>query len=187
MVIKISKIFKLVVNLILIILIFFGFLAAFSLLPIPRNYKIFTVQSGSMEPVIPTGSLIIIKPYESYEIGDIVTRKTSEAKTFVTHRIISKKEKEGKIIFETKGDANSAPDMEKVYPEDILGKKILSIPLLGYPVSYAKTTQGLILLVIIPAVIIIYDEINKIKREMKVWLKRRKSNNKVNAKKNEKV
>ena len=42
----------------------------------------------------------------------------------------------------------------------------MSVPLLGYPVSYAKTTPGIILLIIIPAVIIIYDEIQKIRKEI---------------------
>ena len=48
---------------------------------------------------------------------------------------------------------------------DIIGKKIAAVPYLGFPISYAKTTPGLILLVIIPAVIIIYDEMQKIKKE----------------------
>lgn len=46
--------------------------------------------SGSMEPTIPTGSLIISKPVAQYQVGDIVTFKSPNAKNSLdrtTHRI----------------------------------------------------------------------------------------------------
>jgi hypothetical protein len=49
---------------------------------------------------------------------------------------------------------------------------------LGFPVSFAKTTQGLILIVIIPAVIIIYDELNKIKAEIRRKMEEKKKKKK---------
>lgn len=184
-----SKIFKITVNIILAGLILLGIFVVFSFVPFPslfggqaRNYKVYTVQSGSMEPAIRTGSLIFVKPAEDYEIGNIVTRKTEDPKVTVTHRIVEKSEKNGEIFFETKGDANNAPDGEKILTGDIIGKMIWGLPFLGYAVSYAKTTQGLILLIIIPAVIIIYDEIGKIKKEFGEILEKRKRKNEANIK-----
>lgn len=162
----IGKIFKVAINTILGILVFIGVLVIFSFISLPGNYKVFTVQSGSMEPVIHTGSLIFVKPMSDYNIGDVITRRTKDPKVTITHRIFSKENVDGKIAFSTKGDANDSPDTEKFTSDGIVGKTFLVVPYLGYPVSYAKSIQGLILIVIIPAIIIIYDEAQKIKKEI---------------------
>lgn len=172
---KLGKIFKYAVNTILILLVLLGVFVVFSFIPFPGNYKVFTVQSGSMEPTIKTGSLIFVKPMADYSVGDIITRRTIDPKVTITHRIVSKEEIQGKIAFETKGDANDAPDGEKFTKDGIIGKEIFKIPWFGYPVGYAKTTPGLILLIVIPAVIIIYDEMNKIKDEIKKKFQYRKA------------
>ena len=171
----VKRIFKITVNTILVLLVVLGIFVIFSFVPIPGNYKIFTVQSGSMSPTIHTGSMVFVKPSGDYNVGDIVTRKSDNPKETVTHRIHSKEEKNGQIIFETKGDANEAQDMRDFAKADIIGKVFFTVPLIGYPVMYAKTTPGLILLIVIPAVIIIYDEINKIKAEIQKKLRYRKA------------
>jgi signal peptidase I len=187
----IGKIFKIILNTILGILIFIGVLVVFSFLKIPGNYKIYTVQSGSMEPAIHTGSLIFVKPLDGYKKGDIVTRTTKDGKATVTHRIIEEIEEKGEVYFKTKGDANDGEDSEKVFEKEIIGKSFLAVPLLGYPVSYAKTPAGLILIIIIPAVIIIYDEAQKIKKEIlkkidyRKRIKKREENNLVEEKNEE--
>jgi signal peptidase len=128
-----------------------------------------------MEPTIHTGSLIFVKPVADYNVGDIITRRTDDPKVTITHRIFSREEVQGKIAFETKGDANDAPDGTKFTQDGIIGKVIMKIPYLGYPVGFAKTTAGLIILIVIPAVIIIYDEINKIKAEIEKKIRYRKA------------
>ena len=147
-------------------LLVFLLIVAATFLPIPGNFKIFTVQSGSMEPAIRTGSLIFVLPRADYRMGNIVTRKTDDSKVTVTHRIIAETEENGKKVFITKGDANNAEDPGKITASDIIGKMVWGLPLVGYPIGYARTTPGFILLVVVPAVIIIYDEFHKIKREI---------------------
>lgn len=170
-----SKTFKIILNTILFLFIGIGVLVAFSFIPFPGNYKVFTVQSGSMEPAIKTGSVIFVKPSASYATGDIVTRRTLDPKVTVTHRIVEEAADDtGQAVFKTKGDANDAADAEFVSPESIIGKTVFSFPFLGYPVSYAKTQQGLIVLIVIPAVIIIYDEIHKISAEIRKKIKHKK-------------
>jgi signal peptidase len=169
-----SKIFKIIVNAILGLLIVLGLFVIFSFIPFPGNYKIFVVESGSMQPTIKTGSLIFVKPETDYNIGDIITRTTSDPKVTITHRIVSKKEVNKQEIFDTKGDANNAPDGANFPKSNIIGKELVHIPYIGYPVGYAKTTPGLILLIIVPAVIIIYDELNKIKDEIRVMMERKR-------------
>jgi signal peptidase I len=177
----IGKIFKVIVNTFLFALIALGILVVFSFVPVPGNFKIFTVQSGSMEPAIHTGSLIFVKPEADYNVGDIITRRTEDPKITITHRIYAKNTIDGQIAFETKGDANDAPDGTKFTKDGIIGKEILKLPYIGYPVSYARTSQGIVLLIIIPAVIIIYDEIRKIKDEIKKKIQYKKA---ANARKN---
>jgi signal peptidase len=145
--------------------------------PIAGNMKLLTVLSGSMEPQIHTGSLIFIRPAGEYNVGDIVTKTTEEKDVTVTHRIIEKEMIDGKVMFTTKGDANNVADNEKVPQEKIVGKVFLNTPYLGYAVNFAKTKQGLILIIIIPAVIIIFEELVKIKDEVVRIRKERLINN----------
>jgi signal peptidase len=141
-----------------------------------------------MEPTIQTGALVIVKPTDKYEIQDIVTYKTpnsTKKNDFTTHRIIEVNEKEGGRIFVTKGDANEETDTNQIKEGDIIGKEFLSIALLGYLLGYIKTLPGLLIVIIIPAVIIIYEEVNKIKREaQKIIEERTKKIKKANNAKN---
>ncbi len=126
------------------------------------TWLVLVVLSGSMEPAIKTGSIVVIKPEIVYKIGDVVTFQNSDyLKVTVTHRIFSIKN--GSFV--TKGDANKTPDIKEVSEKQILGKVFFVIPLLGYLVNFAKTQQGLIILIIIPSVIIVYNELINIKNE----------------------
>jgi signal peptidase I len=155
-------------------LLAFLLLIALTFLPIKGNYKIFTVQSGSMEPAIHTGSIILVKAQKDYNVGDIVTRKTNDPKVTITHRIISKNETGGGVSFETKGDANDDSDGESLSADKIVGREFFTLPFIGYPIGYARTVPGLIILIVIPAVVIVYEELNKIKEEIKRLIAKRR-------------
>lgn len=151
--------------LVLAVLVLIAGVAVISTLNIPGNYKILAVHSGSMKPAVKIGSIVVIKPSKEYQKGDIISfTDPNDPKYSVTHRIFEIKE-EG-TAFITKGDANDAPDAREVAKDSILGKVILTIPLLGYPVAFAKTFLGLVLLVIIPAILIIFSELRVIKNEL---------------------
>lgn len=151
-------------------------LTALSAFSTPLQFKIFVVESGSMVPTIQPGSLIIVKPQNEYKENDIVTfKKNSDVDikarhATTTHRIV----KIENDLFITKGDANKSEDPKPVSNNLIVGRLFLAIPFLGYPVSFAKTQTGLILLIIIPGVLIIYHEILNLKNEIKTFLKNRK-------------
>lgn len=147
-----------------------------SLLRFPDNYKIYSVTTGSMSPVIQANSLILVRPLKEYKIGDIVTIKTDELGKTITHRIIKKITKNNQIIFETKGDANKSKDLESTEQKEIIGKVFFVIPYLGLPIIYSKTLPGLIFLIVIPSTIIIYSEVINIKNELKkIFFKRKKT------------
>jgi len=159
-----KKVFKIGYNLILAVLFLFLLVVAGTFLPIPGNYKIFTVQSGSMEPKVPMGSLIFVKSAPEYGVGDVITIKAG--RNTVTHRVVEKKGSGGEATYRTKGDANEEADPEETSGQNVVGKTIFNLPYVGYPIGYARTKTGFILLVIIPATIIIYEELYKIKEEI---------------------
>ncbi len=159
--------------------IFVGCIALIALLlivsafPITGNYKLMVVKSGSMEPVIKTGSIVVVKPAENYKIGDVITfGAVSKTKAPTTHRIFDIKVQAGEPIYITKGDANNAPDQKEVSKKEVLGKVLLDIPYIGYAVDAAKKPIGFMLIIVVPAVIIIYDEIKKIAGEVKKMKKK---------------
>lgn len=114
------------------------------------------VLSGSMEPVLNTGGLIITKPerVENLVVGDIVTFQSGNQK--VTHRIADIIERDGKLWFQTKGDANEAPDPNLVSSNTGLMRKVMfHVPYVGFIASFAKTKFAFSILAGIPALILI--------------------------------
>ena len=81
------------------------------------GYSIFSVATGSMEPVISQNDIILVKETNNYEINDIVTFRGDNA--YITHRIVTKIG--DKIV--TKGDANNARDVA-INESDIIGEVV---------------------------------------------------------------
>jgi signal peptidase len=152
----------------------------FSVFHLPWAIRLFAVQTGSMEPAIKTGSLIVVRPADNYQTGDIITFKTSpeaniqNPKALVTHRIVEEREIKGGTFYVTKGDANESVDMENWPSASVLGKVIYTIPYLGYPAAYAKTPIGFLCLVVIPASIIIYIELTQVFKQLAAVSKEKK-------------
>ncbi len=169
----VKKIFKVFTVVILIILFSFSALLAVSLLPMSGNYQFLSVLSGSMEPQINTGSLIFIKSENSYAVGDVVTRLGDKKKSTITHRIVSMEEEDGVTYFQTRGDANDAPDSKHVTQDMIFGKVVFDIPLMGYVINFVWTRNGLIIFIIIPALVIIFGEAWRVKKELQ-YIKKKK-------------
>ena len=116
--------------------------------------KTYIVLSGSMEPNIKIGDLIIVKEYKIEDIqkGDIITFEIDDK--IITHRIIEIKD--GKYI--TKGDNNNVEDDFSVRVENIKGKFVLSLPKIG---DLMLTIKNNIYIFLISLIIIIIYEIKK--------------------------
>jgi signal peptidase len=119
-----------------------------------------TVLSGSMEPVIGTGSIVFVAetPAEQVQENDVITYR-NDGGTLVTHRVVEKYEAETSIRFITKGDANEDRDSEPVYQNDVVGTVLFSIPLMGYVVTFGNTTAGYVTLVLVPVMLFIFNEL----------------------------
>lgn len=119
----------------------------------------------------------MVKPVEDYKIGDVITfGPYSKTKPPTSHRIYDIKVVDGQSVYLTKGDANNAPDLREITKTDILGKVLASVPYLGFAVDFAKKPMGFALIIIVPAAIIVSDEIRNIWKEI-MKLKSKKKDN----------
>src|SRR3989344_5586784 len=145
-----------------------------ALFPIKGNYQIKIVKSGSMEPSIKTGSIVVIKPSSNYTVGDVITfGKDTKTDIPTTHRIVSSRAQDGVIMFTTKGDANEDKDANEIRQSDVNGRVLFDVPYFGYIIDLARKPLGFIVLIIIPALIVVYDEVVKIVREVKKMRKKK--------------
>ncbi len=163
-----TKLFKIIYYIFLAFIVVIALLLIVSIFPITGNYKLLIVQSGSMAPAIKMGSVVVVKPADNYKIGEVITfGPYSRTKAPTTHRIYDVKVTDGRMSYITKGDANNAPDTREISKRDILGKVLFSVPYVGFAVDFAKKPMGFMLIIVIPATIIIYDEIRKIFGEVR--------------------
>lgn len=94
------------------------------------GYPPYIILSGSMEPDIPTGSLVFIDTHEhAPQEGDVVAYRLPDD-VMVVHRIVAYDEDQG--LYTMKGDRNDLPDASQIKNEDIVGSYMLCIPYMGY-------------------------------------------------------
>lgn len=131
--------------------------------PMLMGYQEMAVLTGSMEPELPVGSLVYVKPVDAAELkpGEVCTYTLSDGETHVTHRVESIDTEAQTLI--TKGDANEEVDASPVAFSQVVGRAEHHIPMLGYITLNIKTPTGImsvcgvllfiILLNFIPAII----------------------------------
>lgn len=102
--------------------------AAF-VLPRAIGLKPYIVRSGSMEPDIPTGSIIFVDTHNQIpKVGEVFTFEEPDG-VLVTHRIVHDN---GDGTYTTKGDANSECDANPISKNQIIGKYKVNAPGMGY-------------------------------------------------------
>ena len=111
-----------------------------SFFPRALGIQVFNVLSGSMEPTIPVGSMIFVKPMDAEKIdsGDVIAFYSNGV--VVTHRVMENRQLENRFV--TKGDANDLEDRQKVQYSELLGKVVLHIPMLGDVTAHLTTPLG---------------------------------------------
>lgn len=124
--------------------------------------RFYVVQSGSMEPSIMTGDLIAVQKSISYLQNEVITFVDDEERT-VTHRITDVLSDDSAPRYATKGDANPNADRLIVAHNQVVGKVSLVLPKLGFVAVFGKSRNGIILLIVVPVALIIYDEFRRSK------------------------
>ena len=119
------------------------------------GFRLYTVKTASMRPTtgpdgtIPRGGFrvgdaILVKRAapENIKVGDIITfiPDSTKPEAVLTHRVVQiQKDLNGQpgIYFVTKGDANTSND-PPVSEETVVGKKVLTIPMLGVFLQFLR-------------------------------------------------
>ena len=129
------------------------------------GWRVDTVFSGSMEPRLKVGSVVVTRPVAAEEIkaGDIITFYSPLNKKLMSHRVVAAEHGSG-WHFQTKGDANEDADPFVVPAESVVGKVCLHLPYFGYVSQFVKTPLGLLLLICTPGLVVIVMEMRNIWR-----------------------
>lgn len=122
---------------------------AVTLVPLVFGWHPYVIVSGSMEPGIDAGDVVLASPDPVIEdtIGRVISFEYPARADFVlTHRLVSINE-DGTLV--TKGDANPTVDSVPVPRESVTGLGRLLVQFVGLPVVWYLTGQWLALVLVI--------------------------------------
>ena len=120
-------------------------------LALPRvlGYQVYDVITPSMEPAIPTGSVVYVKPVapSDVKIGDVIAFFDKDG--IVVHRVTVNRTSLGEFV--TKGDANNVEDFEPVPYTALVGRVEVHLPFWGAFMSVYSSTVGKVYLLLTAA------------------------------------
>ena len=133
------------------------------------GYKPFIVLSNSMEDEIKAGDLVIVKETNAKDlkVKDIIAFRDKK-NTITTHRIINLTTKDEEKCFITKGDNNNIQDEDPVCPNQIEGKLIKIVPVLGSVILFIQKPYGIVIMImalVIISILIYGSSKEKISKE----------------------
>ena len=102
------------------------------------------VRSGSMEPAVPVGSLVLARPVGGDEVrlADVIAvpREIGSRQVLVLHRVVALTDRDGRREARLRGDANPAPDPDPVVLDRPVARSVLVVPVAGYVIAAIRTT-----------------------------------------------
>ena len=131
------------------------------------GFSMLRVETGSMEPELKVGSIIMVKKVDPATLkkGDVITyigQETPVQGHLVTHQICEEpRVEDGKYYFITKGLTNTLPDPE-FDDTQLYGKVVYKIPLLGTLYDFFSSPFGLIAFVVVMLIAFSSELINLI-------------------------
>ena len=117
--------------------------------------KTYVIISGSMEPNLQIGDIVIVKKIGQDELkkGDIISFR--QGQSVITHRIAEVIEKDGKTQYKTKGDNNNTEDSGSISYDMIEGKVVKYISKVG-KIAIKLQNKGTIIFIILLLYIYIF-------------------------------
>jgi len=137
-------------------------LISFSVLSAAGFVKARIVLTGSMEPTIHPGDIVILAPTPRTqpEVGDVVAytarRFSGESVGTFTHRIIGGNAEDGFLV---KGDNNPSPDVQRPKVQDVSGVVFFVVPFIG------KFLTPKMLMILVPLLIGLWLVIDTLRSE----------------------
>lgn len=136
------------------------------------GYGFMAVQTGSMTPEYPIGTVIIIKETDPSQLKekDVITFYSSNpslGNMIVTHRIMEVTDDgDGTYSFVTQGDANVIPDEYSAESEKIIGRVVGKSNLMQKLMKIRENPAFFLVLIVLPMCIIITMEMVNISKKM---------------------
>ena len=124
------------------------------------------VETGSMAPRFPVGSLAVVEPIDPADVGAgsvIVFVDQNNRSRLVAHRAIQRLDTDPPV-WTTQGDANADPDAFPVPSRDIVGRVRWVIPGVGTLVTAVRGPLAVMLLVVLPLVVLVVLELLSLRR-----------------------
>lgn len=117
--------------------------------------RLYTVQTGSMAPTYPVGTVLIVEPvqFEDLSAGDVITYTSGNA--VVTHRVVTVDSTLKQ--FQTKGDNNDVTDSAPVSYDHVIGRVKTGIPYIGLAIMFLQTRYGIMMLMIAIACVLVFS------------------------------
>lgn len=116
-----------------------------------------TVLSGSMEPVLHVGDVVVVEQVLPLDVrvGDIVTfRDPTDAGRLITHRVRQIDVEGRNVGFVTKGDANTSVERWSTDRDGTIGRVQFHVWRLGYLMFWIRSPFGRLALVVLPALLL---------------------------------
>ncbi len=140
-------------------------LALATLGPLALGGRTFAVLSGSMEPTLHVGDLVLERRTSAPDIhvGDIVTfRSPDDSSKLITHRVRRVNIANGVVHVTTKGDANLTVERWSIPESGTVGRAVGRVPLIGYLLVWTRSPLGRMLLIVLPACLLGIAQLRRI-------------------------
>jgi signal peptidase I len=123
---------------------FFLTLVVAAIVPTLWSWTGYVVRSGSMEPSIDVGDVVVAKPFSDAEqipLGRVLIfadPAEPDGHELLVHRVV---ESLGQGAYATQGDANATQDVTPITADDVESRAVLLIPLVGRPLVWLEHDQ----------------------------------------------
>ncbi|MBR3835749.1 MAG: signal peptidase I [Clostridia bacterium] len=171
---KAKKIFSRVMSAISVVIFLFGLFVFVSVLnasagkvPSVLGFSVLQVSTGSMEPELMTGSIVVVKKTDAQKlkVGDIISFYSTDVNILGkvnTHRIEKIEYESGTShlpVFTTKGDANDDVDRAKVHSMNVVGKVVYDLGTVsGSVISVFQNPNVVFFVIVLPLIFITFGE-----------------------------
>ncbi len=166
---KIINIISTVILVLLVgVVIFLFVIRASGKTPTIFGYQVLRVTSGSMEPTLMVGDVILVKqtPPEDIHKDDIISYESVQGETsgmIITHRVVEEPIKVGETYYlQTKGDVEGAVLDPKIEYSQVQGKFQHKVAFLDKMYSFFFTPYGIITFVFVIVLLFGYEIISLI-------------------------
>jgi signal peptidase I len=145
--------------------------------PYAVGHRSFTVMSGSMEPTIDTGDVVVVRSIAPLEanVGDVLTfRDPTDGSRLVTHRLRKARARGKTAVMVTKGDANNTPERWAIPIDGNVGQVQYRIPYIGHAVASIRGRGPGFFLLLLPVLLLgVYELVRLWRPERPERVKRR--------------